>query len=127
MSELEINLTRSQLINNDVLFLVAANLYGYFLDSPCKKREKVCELFSNLFLGIEELAPKEAEHPDRLEELWRLNQTFKIKDYFVEILNELELNSVVVKYPPELGSVALLQNHIQDYLLGIFIIKVSGN
>lgn len=124
MSKLIIKLTTSQLEDNDILSLVAARLYGYFIENSFEDRDKIINLFDDLCTGIEELKPKEERSLSRLGELNELYQTFKIKEYFADIINKLGLDSVIVECPKIREA---LQNRVQEYLLGIFTIEVSGN
>lgn len=124
MSELIIELTASQVKNNNILSLVDAALYDYFTSNGARKNREVYDLFYDLSCGIEKLAPKiEGYEPsDRLEELRELFQTFKIKKYFIDILDSLGLSRVKLKYP-----VMLVDDnngrYVHDYLEGVFEIS----
>lgn len=123
MSELKIELTISQISNNDVLSLVAAALYDYFTSSSASKDREVYDLFYELSYGIEKLVSKDKGYAsDRLEELRKLSQTFKIRKYFIDILNSLGLDKVELRYPVMLIDGDNKQ-YVHDYLEGVF--KVS--
>lgn len=124
MSELKIELTISQISNNDVLSLVAAALYDYFTSSSASKDREVYDLFYELSYGIEKLVSKDKGYAlsDRLEELRELSQTFKIKKHFIDILNSLGLDKVELRYPVMFIDGDNKQ-YVHDYLEGVF--KVS--
>lgn len=124
MSELKIELTISQISNNDVLSLVAAALYDYFISSSANKDREIYDVFYELSYGIEKLVSKNKgyESSDRLEELRKLSQTFKIKKYFIDLLISLGLDKVELRYPVMFIDDKNKQ-YIRDYLEGVF--KIS--
>ena len=124
MSELTIELTISQISNNDVLSLVTSALYDYFISSKASKDRGIYDVFYELSCGIEKLVSKgeRYESSDRLEELRELSQTFKIKKYFIDLLISLGLDKVELRYPVMFIDGENKQ-YIRDYLEGVF--KIS--
>lgn len=124
MSELTIELTISQISNNDVLSLVTSALYDYFISSKASKDRGIYDMFYELSYGIEKLVSKgeRYESSDRLEELRELSQTFKIKKYFIDLLISLGLDKVELRYPVMFIDGENKQ-YIRDYLEGVF--KIS--